>query len=77
MRKYKQTCVPYDMQVDRTELHDLAARVVDWGLVLPKLLQAWEIDSADPSIPVSARPALPQQHQSRGDGGGGKRGSGH
>ena len=57
----------YDMDVDRTELHDLAGRnapverdllkqyqawadatgVMDWHIVLPKLLAAWKLDSAE------------------------------
>ena len=57
----------YDMEVDRTELHDLAGRnkpletdlkrqygdwaqktgVLDWSVALPKLLNAWKLESAE------------------------------
>ncbi|MGI9354516.1 MAG: sulfatase-like hydrolase/transferase, partial [Rhizobiaceae bacterium] len=57
----------YDMETDRTELHDLTGKnrpleeallkqydswaeangVMDWNIALPRLLQAWELDSAE------------------------------
>lgn len=65
VRKFNQPWELYDMEVDRTELNNLAPRhadtvarmekdyagmaqaigVIDWNLVLPRLLKAWEMDN--------------------------------
>ena len=67
VRKHGQDWELYDMDADRTELHDLAGTnaplerdllqqyqawaeasgVMDWDLALPKLLAAWNLESAE------------------------------
>ena len=67
VRLHGQAWEVYDMEADRTELHNLAGRnaplekdlqhryqdwaervgVMDWDIALPKLLAAWNLDSAE------------------------------